>query len=151
MMDHRLALVLWVALLVLAAAPLAYAWVRLLPEERLPFEIEDKGGGVPRRSTQARHDPFAIFLLALVTVSYLMKIPGMPVGTALQWLARVLPEDYFEWAVIGGRVSCVVTPGLAAVYGAVRRNPIRLSLALGGILVLILWLASPHLRFALNS
>ena len=151
MMDHRFALVLLAVLLVLAAAPLAYAWACLLPEERPPFEVDDRQGGVQQEPGQAARDPFAVCLLALVTVSYLLKIPGMPVGMALQWVAGVVPQDYFEWIVTGGRVLFVVTPGLAAAYGAVRRSRIRASLIVGGILVLTLWLASPFLRVAINN
>ena len=36
-------------------------------------------------------------------------------------------------------------PGLAAAYAAVRANPMRLPLLIGGALTLILWLVGPWL------
>ena len=149
MMDHRLALALLTLLLIFAAAPLAWGWARLLPEERSPFEID--GNRAEEEALQPPRDLFAVCLLALLTFSYLLKFPGVPVAAALQSLARVVPQDYFQWIIIGGRAFFVVAPGLAAAYGALRKNPLRLSLILGGILVVALWLASPYLRAAIQS
>jgi uncharacterized BrkB/YihY/UPF0761 family membrane protein len=40
-------------------------------------------------------------------------------------------------------------PGLAAAYCAVRANPIRWQLLVGGVLTLVLWLAGPWLSAAI--
>jgi uncharacterized BrkB/YihY/UPF0761 family membrane protein len=40
-------------------------------------------------------------------------------------------------------------PGLAAAYSAVRANPIRWQLLVGGVLTLVLWLAGPWLLTAI--
>ena len=138
-------------LLIFTAAPIAWGWTSLLPDEGSPFERDDKDAGPDASSRHHSREPFAICLLALVTVSYVLKIPGMPIAEALQSLARAVPQDYFQWIVIGGRAFFVVTPGLAAAYGALRKGPLRVSLILGGILVVVLWLASPYLRSAIQS
>jgi hypothetical protein len=153
LMDHRLALVALALLLIVAAAPLAYAWARLLPEERPPFEPVGAGTApeevAPGGKTLPKRDRFAVFLLICVTMSYLLRFPGVPLAPALQWLSTLLPADYLNWAVMGARAFFVVVPGLGVVYSAVRPNPIRTALILGGLLVLALWLLSPALRAAL--
>jgi hypothetical protein len=153
LMDHRLALVALALLLIVAAAPLAYAWARLLPEERPPFEAA--GGGTapeeaaPGGKTLPKRDQFAVFLLICVTMSYLVRFPGVPLAPTLQWLSTLLPADYFNWAMMGARAFFIGVPGLAAVYSALRRNPLRIALALGGLMVLALWLLSPLLQKAI--
>jgi hypothetical protein len=155
LIDHRLALVALAALLVAAGAPLAWGWAKLLPEEPFPFEAQS---GAPPTDTEsaasgkpARRDAFAVFLLACATLSFLIKFPGLPVATGLHWLSTQLPADYFNWTILAGRAFFVVVPGLAAAYSALRPNPIRLALILGGVLVLALWLASPFLLASLHG
>jgi hypothetical protein len=155
LIDHRTALVALAALLIFAAAPLAYAWARLLPEEHPPFEVAGPGTAPESvdssGNTAARKDPFAVFLLVCVTLSYVLRLPGLPPSAGLQWLSTLLPADYFYWAVMGGRAFFVVVPGLAAVYSALRPNPVRIALTVGGLLVLALWLVSPVLRAAIAT
>jgi hypothetical protein len=153
-MDHRLALVAFAALLVAAAAPLASAWARLLPEERPPFETPAPLPPEQMTSnpeTRRKADPFAIFLLLCMTVSFLLKFPGLPVATVLQSLSMRMPSDYFTWLVFGARAFFVVVPGLGAAYSAIRPNPIRIPLIAAGVLVVLLWLLSPLLRVAIAS
>jgi hypothetical protein len=153
-MDHRLALVAFAALLVAAAAPLASAWARLLPEERPPFEIPTPLPSEQMLSnpeTRRRASLFAIFLLLCVTLSFLLKFPGLPVAAALQRLSGMLPPDYFNWLVLGARVFFVAVPGLAAVYSAIRPNPMRIPLIVAGVFVILLWFLSPMLRAAIAS
>ena len=153
LMDHRLALVALALLLIVAAAPLAYAWARLLPEERPPFEPTGAGTApeevAPDGKTLPKRDRFAVFLLICVTMSYLLRFPGVPLAPALQWLSTLLPADYLNWAVMVARAFFVVVPGLAAVYSALRQNPVRIALAIGGLMVLALWLLSPLLQKAI--
>ena len=153
LMDHRLALAALAALLIAAAAPLAYAWAKLLPEEPPPFEVpagspaaEDVVSNPKRRP---KNDPVAIFLLTCVTLSYVLRFPGLPLSACLQRLSTFLPADYFNWALLAGRWFFVVVPGFAAVYSALRPNPIRIALIVGALLVLALWLVNPMLRAAI--
>jgi hypothetical protein len=154
MMDHRLALGLLTALLILAGAPLAYAWARLLPEEPEPFQAQGQGEGEPTMSPnwkrRSRGDPLAIFLTAVLTTSYVLKFPGMPIGRGLDLLGRAIPQPYVSWLVLAARWFFVVMPGLAAAYSAFRPNLFRISLIIGGVLVTALWLASPYLVAAIQ-
>lgn len=152
LLDHRLALLALAALLVAAAAPLAWGWARLLPQEPPPFESPAPSPPSPTdASNPSKRDPFAIFLLLCVTLSYLLKFPGLPLSAGLHWLSTFLPQDYFNWALLAARAFFVVIPGLAAAYSAARPNPIRVALLAGGLLVLALWLASPFLLASLLS
>jgi hypothetical protein len=155
LMDHRIALVAFAALLVAAAAPLASAWARLLPEEPPPFEVPP--GPSPREQMPSnwehrrKGDPFAIFLLLCLTLSFLLKFPGLPVAAALQELSVRMPPEDFNYLVLGARAFFVVVPGLAAVYSAIRPNPIRIQLIAAAVFVILLWLLSPMLRTAIAS
>jgi hypothetical protein len=155
LIDHRLALLALAALLIAAAAPLAYAWARLLPEEPPPFEV--RTSGLPREDlvsnpkSPAKKDLLAVFLLVCVTLSYVLKFPGLPLASGLQWLSALLPADYFNWTLFAGRWFFVVVPGIAAAYSALRPNLMRIALIAGGLLVLALWLLSPMLRAAIAS
>ncbi len=155
LIDHRLALLALAALLIAAAAPLAYAWARLLPEEPPPFEVAATGPPAQdlasNPTSPAKKDLLAVFLLVCVTLSYILRFPGLPVAAVLQWLATLLPKDYFNWTVLGGRWFFAVVPGVAAAYSALRPNPMRVALIVGGLLVLALWLVSPMLRAAIAT
>src|ERR1043165_1384160 len=152
MMHHRVALGLLATLLILAAAPLAYAWAQLLPEERRPFEVQGQQSQVEAQHPgERKRDLFAIVLLIGVTLSYLLKFPGMPVEAGLHWMASVAPPTYFHWILSGGRWLFLVIPGIAAVYAAAQRTSFRISLGLGGLLTLLLWLANPYLRAAIQK
>jgi hypothetical protein len=150
LMDHRSALAAYAGLLILAAAPLAYAWAQLLPEEQAPFEVAEadttREDAAPNGKTAAKKNPFAVFLLVCVTLSYVLRFPGLPLSTGLQWLSTLLPVDFLHWVIMGGRVFFLGVPGLAAVYSALRPNPVRIALAAGGLLVLAVWLLSPLLQ-----
>ncbi len=154
-LDHRLALAALTALLLAAAAPLAYAWARLLPEEPPPFETAPAAAPeqqAPSNGEVRREgDSFSVFLLICVTLSYILRFPGLPVSAALQRISAIMPQDYFNWLLLGGRAFFAVVPGLAAAYSAARPNPIRMALIVGGLLVLALWLASPVLRAAIAA
>jgi len=155
LIDHRLALLALAALLLAAAAPLACAWARLLPEEPPPFEVAAAGPPAedlaPNWKRAVKKDRFAVFLLVYVTLSYVLRFPGLPLAASLQWLSTLLPADYFNWTVLGGRWFFVVVPGLAAAYSALRPNPVRIALIIGGLLVLVLWLVTPALRAAIAT
>lgn len=154
LIDHRLALVAFATLLVAAAAPLASAWARLLPEEPLPFETSAPSPPeqMPSdRETRRRAGPFTIFLLLCVTLTFLLKFPGVPVAALLQVLSARMPPEDFHWLVLGARGFFVGLSGLAALYSAIRPNPIRIPLIAAGVFVILLWLLSPMLRVAIAS
>ena len=155
LIDHRLALLALAALLIAAAAPLAYAWAKLLPEEPPPFEA--RTSRLPPEDTASnptspgKRDPFAVFLLICMTLSYVLRFPGLPLSAALQWLSAVLPPDYFSYAMLAGHWFFMVMPSVAVAYSALRSNPVRIALIAGGLLVLTLWLVSPMLRAAIAT
>jgi len=155
LIDHRLALLALAALLIAAAAPLAYAWARLLPEEPPPFEVPPvnppAGDLDSNPKSPTKKDPVAILLLACVTLSYFLKFPGLPLAAGLQWLSTLLPADYFNYAMLAGRWFFVIVPGVAAAYSALRPNPMLIALLVAGLLVLALWLVSPILRTAIAA
>src|SRR5262244_3520286 len=70
-LDHRLALVLYVVLLLAAAAAIVIAWLRLLPPEPEPFAISNESMG------RDDGDAFAVFLLVNITLSLLLRTPGV--------------------------------------------------------------------------
>jgi hypothetical protein len=157
LLDHRLAFVFLCALVVGAAAPLAIAWARVVPEEAPPFaRKEDSPRGakeeLPGEEGRSRNrDPFAVVLLVFVTLSYALRFPGFPLAAVLRWLSTRVPEAWWDWGLLAGRAFFVVTPGLAACYSAVQPNSLRVPLIAGGILVLLLWLLQPMLFAAMTS
>jgi hypothetical protein len=144
-LDARLTLVLLILLLAAAAAPIVLGWMALLPAERDPFAP----AGEPR--SKKPRDAFAIFLLANISVGLLLRIPGGHAEWLSSQVTRLLPPDWMENALMIGSVWFAFIPGLAAAYSAVRANPIRWQLLVGGILTLILWLAGPWLLNAISS
>ena len=144
-LDARLTLVLLILLLTSAAAPIVLGWMALLPAERDPF-----APAAEARSKKPR-DAFAIFLLANISVGLLLRIPGGHAEWLSSQVTRLLPPDWMENALMIGSVWFAFIPGLAAAYSAVRANPIRWQLLVGGILTLILWLAGPWLLNAISS
>jgi hypothetical protein len=142
-LDARLALVLYGLLLVTAAAPIAQAWLRLLPSEREPFARPDAERSKPE------HDAFAIFLLANISLSLLLRIPGVDVSWLSRWITSLLPQEGAVHAPMIGFIWFGFIPGLAAAYSAVRANPIRVQLLVGGVLTLALWLGGPYLWAAI--
>ena len=150
-LDHRLAFVFLAAFIIAAGASLAFAWTRLLPEEPSPFV--SKHGPPPqitiyKTDGSPPSDPFAVFMLVCVTLSYILRFPGIAGDAALHRLTTVMPESWVSWFVLAGRAFFVVAPGLAACYSAIRPNPIRGPLIVAGILVLLLWLLRPLLLSA---
>lgn len=144
-LDARLALVLSILLLIAAAAPIVLGWMALLPAERDPFAPAGES-----RSKKPR-DPFAIFLLANISVGLLLRIPGVHAEWLSSQVTKLLPPDWTENTLMIGAVWFGFIPGLAAAYSAVRANPIRWQLLVGGVLTLILWLVGPWLLNAIST
>lgn len=154
-MDHRLAIVFLVGLVVGAGAPLATAWVRLLPEDAAPFDGSEKATRSAEESLEAgetrkkQGDHIALALLIFVTISYILQFPGVPRDAALHWLASRFDETSADLITLGARAFFAFVPGLAACYSLLRANFARVPLVAAGILVLLLWLFGPQLQVAL--
>jgi len=144
-LDPRLAAFLTIVLLVAAAIPLALAWTKMLPPEREPFSRPD----LPR--PKANRDFFAFFLLINVSLSLFAAIPRIADTLHLDSLAQFLPSSWAEQLTIVALIWLIFIPALAAAYSAVRPNPIRPHLIVGGLLVLALWLLSPTLLGSLTT
>jgi hypothetical protein len=144
-LNPRLAAFFMIVLLVGAAIPLALAWTKILPPEREPFSRPDL------QRPKARLDFFALFLLINVSLSLLAAIPRIADTLHLDSLVRLLSSSWAEQLTIVALIWLVFVPALAAAYSAVRPNPIRPNLIVGGILVLALWLLSPTLLGSLAT
>jgi hypothetical protein len=140
--DHRLALVLLSALILAAAAPIAAAWARLLPAEREAFARP--GDARPRQP----RDSFAIVLLCFVTISFLIRLPGIPLDAIRPWLEAHLFAPWPERLLGSASFLLVFLPGFASCYAILRPNPLRRPLLWAGVLVLLLWFATPYLSAA---
>ena len=145
-LPPRVAALLMMALLVGAALPLALAWVRILPPEREPFSRPD----LPRPQAP-RRDRFSIFLLLNVSLTMIAAIPRFADTLHLDSLLRLFPRPWVEQTEMIFSIWLIFVPALAAAYSAVRPNPIRKHLILGGVLVLALWLLSPTLLSSLAT
>jgi len=134
-----------IALLVAAAISVALGWTRILPSEREPFARA--GQPVPK----APRNRAAIFLLFNVSLSLLAAIPQIADTLHLVAIVQLLPASWAEHLTIAALTWLVFIPAFAAAYSAVRSNPIRAQLIVGGILVLALWLLSPTLLGSLAT
>lgn len=154
-MDHRLAIVCLAGLVVGAGAPLATAWVRLLPEDAAPFDSPEKATpsaeesfeAVERRKKQGDH--IAIALLVFVTISYALQFPGVPRDAVIHWVANRFDATSADLIALGTSAFFAFVPGLAACFSLLRANFVRIPLVAAGILVLLLWLFGPQLQAAL--
>jgi hypothetical protein len=144
-LEPRVALVLFVLLLAAAAAPIVLGWLALMPSEREPFALPDES------SSKKPRDPFAIFLLANISVGMLLRFPGVHAEWLSSQVTRRLPPDWAENALMIGAIWFGFIPGLTAAYSAVRANPIRWQLLVGGVLTLILWLVGPWLLNTIST
>ena len=144
-LDARVALVLFILLLVATAAPIISGWLALLPSEREPFAFPDESSGKKPR------DAFAIFLLANISLSLLQRIPGIDVAAISSHITRLLPAEWGENVLMIVFIWFGFIPALAAAYSAVRANPIRWQLLAGGVLTLTLWLVGPWSLNAIST
>ena len=139
----RLALVLFVLLMLGAAAAAVVGWLSLLPSEREPFAVP--GGARVKKP----RDKFAIFLLANMSCSVLLRIPGFNGNPLSFYLGTIIPPDWADHALLIVYVWFGLMAVLAAAYSIIRSNPIRVPLIVGGVLTMTLWLAGPWLLAAI--
>lgn len=136
---------MYATLLLAAAVPIAIAWLRLLPPDPEPFA--PPGEKAHRRG----NDAFAIFLLVNITLSLLLRFPGVNLERLPARLALWLAPEWANHVVMIGLIWFGFIGGLAAAYSLMRRNPLRWPLALGGSLTLLLSLLSSFLVGAIRG
>jgi hypothetical protein len=156
-MDHRLAFVALVALLVGAGTPLAFAWARLLPEDAPPFPIEP--GSFPSVDHEVAHVRpsrkldyvVASPLLFCLTIAFVFRFPGFPSSTVVAWIGGTIPGlDAHSSAIVVHAVVAIIAIGLG-VFGALRPGPLRIPLIASAALTLLLWFVAPLLQSAMLS
>jgi hypothetical protein len=155
-LDHRLAFLFLAALSLGTAVPLAFGWVRSLPEEPPPFGASDdsfrrRDEPPAKKPISERRDPFAIVLLICVTVSYACQLPGIPHEMGFGSIPTVIPDSTDGWIEFAAIWFLVLIPGFAAAYSILRPNFLRVPLIAAGFLVLLLWLLAAPLRAALEA
>ena len=138
-LDPRLALMVFLLLLLAAATPIVWGWLTLLPAELEPFA---RSGEEPQKKLR---DPFAIFLLTNISLSLLLRIPGMDSSALVSGLGGLMSAEWTDNAVMIGYIWFGFVAGLAVAYAAVRANPLRRQLLIGGALTLVLWFVGPAL------
>lgn len=156
-MDHRLAFVALIALLIGAGTPLAFAWARLLPEDAPPFPIEP--GSFPsvdheapqEKSKQNRDHFIAAPLLFFLTIAFIFRVPGFPISTVVAWVGSAIPGISNSWSTITVRVLVSFVGIGVIVFGALRPGPLRAPLIAAGALTLSLWFLAPLLQIAMLS
>lgn len=141
--DRRLALVLFVLLMLGASGAIAVGWLALLPSEREPFAVPGEA------RVRKPRDLITIFLLANLSLAVLLRVPGFN-GTPLSfYLATIIPPAWADHTLLIVFIYLAVISMAAVVYSIVRANPIRKPLLVGGMLTLLLWLAGPWLLAAI--
>ena len=157
LLDHRLAFLFLAALDLATAVPLAFGWVRLLPEEAPPFQIyraPARRWSIYAHSSEDEQNPrdsLAVVFLICVTVSYAVQLPGLPRSLAFGSIPTVIPQDASEWTRFALTWFLVVVPVFSAAYSLLRPNFLRVPLIAAGVLILLLWLVSAPLRAALEA
>ena len=155
-MDHRLALVVLVGLLVAAGVPLAFAWMRLLPEDAPAFAIEP--GSFPsvdkevvtEKAAKPRWEAIvSVILLSCLTLAYAIRVPGFPRETLTHWLQGAVSGSTEHWMLLSARIFLPAMSGVAGVFAALRPGSLRIPLLVAAILVLLLWFLAPVLQTAM--
>jgi hypothetical protein len=154
-MDHRLAFLVLVGLLVGAGVPLAYGWARLLPEERPPFPIEP--GSFPWVDEEVGQEPsgkprwepaVSVILLSCLTLTFAIRVPGFPSARLAHRLGSMVSSSTEYWLFVSARIVLPVASAAAGVYGALRPGSLRVPLLAAAVLVLLLWFLGPVLQLA---
>src|SRR5580704_588897 len=154
-MDHRLAFVALVALLIAAGTPLAFAWARLLPEDAPPFPIEPGSfpsvdHEIPQEDSSHKKDYWiAAPLLLCLTIAFAFRVPGFPGGTVIGRIGGMIPGLVAHWSAIAVHVIVSLVAVGVGVFGALRPGPLRIPLIASGALTLLLWFVGPLLQTAM--
>src|SRR5215813_973530 len=100
LLDYRLAFLLLASVFLGTAIPIGLAWASLLPEDGAPFE--SSGDSAPNLASiylpegYVPRDPFAVFLLACVTLSFLLQFPGLPGEDLLRKFLPAVPAKWMD-------------------------------------------------------
>lgn len=155
LLDHRVAFVCLAALLMAAAASLAFAWVRVIPEEPPPFAIEGPRSRSTRKISiyQKRHarkpGPVAIALLVILSLIFVYQLPGLLHPGMQNPISNLRPVARPDWFLIAKDTLLVLLPFLAVAHSVLNLTRIRISLGLAGAFILLLWLLGPLLYASL--
>jgi hypothetical protein len=129
----------------------------MLPEDAPPLKVAPGSSSsidpssALNQAAKPRRDLLSILLLLCVTLTYLIRFPGIPVPAVIHWLNSVSPTAASDWIVAGGRAILLIGTGFTACYAALRPDPLRIPLVVAAGLVLILWLLAPILHTAVLS
>jgi hypothetical protein len=162
LIDPFLALIVLSVLVLGAAVPLAVAWVRILPDEAPPFDIQkpelppsQKKSSygfdyipqpfVPKRSR------FAIVLLSALSVCFALQLPGIPRYIGIHSIPTALPLHPLNWIDILAFSLFLVVPGVAIAHSFFKPNLLSIPLIVAGVLVILLWLVSTPFYGALTG
>lgn len=132
-------------LLLAAAVPVAIAWLLLLPQEREPFASSDE------KPSGNERDIFAVFLLVNITLSLLLRIPGIDADALSVALAKWISPEWADHVVRIGYIWFGFIGGLAAAYSLIRKNILRWPLVFGGGFTLLLSLVAATLASAIRA
>jgi hypothetical protein len=152
--HQRASFVAMIALVVGAGIPLAFAWARALPDDAPAFHIEP--GSFPSVDLEplapvkkTKRDVISVALALCVTITFLVRFPGMPVATTIHWLDTLTSAATANSIVSTGRIILLLGTGLAACVAAVRPGRMRVPLIAAAGLTLLLWLLGPILQAAM--
>jgi hypothetical protein len=127
LLDPLLALVVFSALILSAAVPLAIAWTRLLPEEAPPFDIEkpelphtrkkmSHGFDFVPRPYVPKRSRFSVVLLVALTVSFALQLPGISRYIGFHSIPSAIPQNPGGWIEFILAVFFLAVPGLALAH-----------------------------------
>src|SRR5262249_34641609 len=127
LLPPRAAFLCLAGLLLLSAAPLAWAWTLLLPREPDPFEDP---GELPEKlpaynSQPTSRDPVAIVLLVLATLSFASQLPGVPLHALQSLLTYALAADTAADITVGLHWFFLTIPAVGAIYAVWRGEALR--------------------------
>jgi hypothetical protein len=154
--EHRAAFVALIALVVGAGIPLAYAWARVLPEDAPPFKIEpgsfpsvDLEPAPANPAKKSPRDLISQALLLCITLTYLIRFPGMPLAALIHGLQSAFSTATGNGIASAVRIFLLTGTGIAACVAAVRPGRMRVPLISAAALALLLWLLGPILQSAM--
>jgi hypothetical protein len=162
LLDPRLAFVVLCALILAAAAPLAIAWTRILPEEPPPFDIQKPELPLSQRKISYRidHIPrpffpkrsrFSIVLLAALSICFALQLPGIPRYLGFNSIPAATPLNSRGWFEFLLASFLLAIPGLAIAHSFFKPNQLSIPLIAAAVFLLLLWLLSTPLYTALTG
>jgi hypothetical protein len=160
LLDPRLALIVLSALIIGAAVPLAIAWVRLLPEEAPPFDIQKPelphsqkkmsyGFDFVPRPYVPKRSRFSMVLLAALSVCFALQVPGIPRYFGFNSIGAAIPEHARGWLGFLLTACFLGVPSLAIVHSFFKPNLLSIPLIAAAVILVLLWMLATPLSAAL--